>query len=303
MLRRVMRRAIQHGRLARLPAGLPASATASVVRELMGRAYPELHEQRERDRRLAGLRGGALRAHARAGARRTLARADRAGARERRALAGEDAFRLHDTFGFPIELTTELRRRGGLELDEDGFERLHGRPARRSRAGDAGGGDDAAGRERARSAFAGDAGFRDRFTATRRSSRRRPSAPSRAPNGRVLVKLADSPFYAAGGGQVSDVGVIECADGDCRARVAEVVRLGDDQALVRRRSSAGELQRGRARARAGRPPRAPRHRVQPHRDPPAAGRAARAPRRARAPGGLLRRARQAALRLQPRPGR
>ena len=35
-------------------------------------------------------------------------------------------------------------------------------------------------------------------------------------NGRVLVKLADSPFYAAGGGQISDVGVIECADGDWR---------------------------------------------------------------------------------------
>ena len=50
-------------------------------------------------------------------------------------------------------------------------------------------------------------------------------------NGRVLVKLADSPFYAAGGGQVSDVGTIECADGDCVARVAEVVRVGEDQAL------------------------------------------------------------------------
>jgi alanyl-tRNA synthetase len=48
----------------------------------------------------------------------------------------------------------------------------------------------------------------------------------------VLVKLADSPFYAVGGGQVSDLGVIECDSGDCRARVADVVRLGDDQALI-----------------------------------------------------------------------
>ncbi len=48
---------------------------------------------------------------------------------------------------------------------------------------------------------------------------------------RYLVKLAESPFYAAGGGQVSDQGVIECEDGDCRAVVEDVVRVGEDQAL------------------------------------------------------------------------
>ena len=51
-------------------------------------------------------------------------------------------------------------------------------------------------------------------------------------NGKVLAKLVESPFYATGGGQVADHGVVECADGDCRARVVDVVRLGDDQALV-----------------------------------------------------------------------
>jgi alanyl-tRNA synthetase len=50
--------------------------------------------------------------------------------------------------------------------------------------------------------------------------------------GRYLVKLAESPFYAPGGGQVADVGTIECADGDCRARVEDVFRLDDDQALA-----------------------------------------------------------------------
>ena len=49
---------------------------------------------------------------------------------------------------------------------------------------------------------------------------------------RSLVKLAESPFYAAGGGQIADVGTIECADGDCRARVEDVFRLGDDQVLA-----------------------------------------------------------------------
>ena len=61
----------------------------------------------------------------------------------------------------------------------------------------------------------------------------RPSPRSRREDGRAyLVKLAESPFYAAGGGQVSDAGVIECEHGECRARVEGVFRLGDDQALA-----------------------------------------------------------------------
>ncbi|HWI09165.1 MAG TPA: DHHA1 domain-containing protein, partial [Solirubrobacteraceae bacterium] len=55
---------------------------------------------------------------------------------------------------------------------------------------------------------------------------------------KVLVKLAESPFYATGGGQVADSGTIECESGDCATRVVDVVRVGDDQAVV------VEVQRG-----------------------------------------------------------
>ena len=48
----------------------------------------------------------------------------------------------------------------------------------------------------------------------------------------MLAKLVESPFYATGGGQVHDDGVVECEDGGCAARVVDVVRVGDDQALV-----------------------------------------------------------------------
>ncbi len=48
----------------------------------------------------------------------------------------------------------------------------------------------------------------------------------------MLVKLVESPFYATGGGQVADVGYVECADGDCRARVEDVLRIGEDQVLA-----------------------------------------------------------------------
>ncbi|MBW3607326.1 MAG: alanine--tRNA ligase, partial [Actinobacteria bacterium] len=59
----------------------------------------------------------------------------------------------------------------------------------------------------------------------------------------LLVKLAESPFYATGGGQIADVGTVECEQGDCAARVVDVVRLGDDQALVVRAEN-GELRPG-----------------------------------------------------------
>ncbi len=74
--------------------------------------------------------------------------------------------------------------------------------------------------------------------------------PDQAPTGgdgargeRLLVKLAESPFYMAGGGQVSDVGMLECADGDCRARVEDVVPVGQDR-ILKVVVEAGELREG-----------------------------------------------------------
>ena len=77
--------------------------------------------------------------------------------------------------------------------------------------------------------------------------------------GRVLVKLAESPFYATGGGQIADVGTVECESGDCAARVVDVVRLGDDQALVVQSETASWAAAS-ASWRASTAPRAPRRR-------------------------------------------
>jgi alanyl-tRNA synthetase len=228
VLRRVMRRAVQHGRSLNFEPGFLVRY-GELVRELMGSAYPELHEQRERidvwlaseeenfghtlDQGLAVLSGLIDRAREGSGS-----------------IAGEDAFRLHDTFGFPIELTRELVGEAGLGVDQVGFDHLMSDQRARSRAGEGGGSEMLSGREHA-SSFAGAAGFVTRFVGYETTEQATTVGAVERSNGRVLVKLADSPFYAAGGGQVSDTGVIDCVDGDCRARVAEVVRLGDDQAL------------------------------------------------------------------------
>jgi len=102
---------------------------------------------------------------------------------------------------------------------------------RRARATARAGLPDDAGRERVRE-FAGSAGFETEFTGYATTEQATTVGAIERENGRLLVKLAESPFYPAGGGQVSDAGTLECADGDCRARVAEVYRVGDDQAVA-----------------------------------------------------------------------
>ena len=298
MLRRLMRRAIVQGRRIGIEQGfLPRFA--DVVRELMGSAYPELHEQRDDDRDVAAHRGGGVQPDARAGhaaARRRDrpgARRGRGGHRRRPGVPAARHVRL------PVRPHARARGRAGPRRRRAGLREPAWTSSARARA-------------RARAAAtattraSGSARSRSRPARRRRSratsgpSRRRRSARSTAENGRVLLKLVESPFYATGGGQVADAGVVECEDGDCRARVVDVVRVGDDQALVLE-PERGELHEGeRVVARVD-----PAHRrptaVQPHRDAPAARGAARAARGARAPGRLLRRPGQAALRLHPRP--
>jgi alanyl-tRNA synthetase len=86
-------------------------------------------------------------------------------------------------------------------------------------------------RERAL-ALADDAGFSTDFVGYATTDSETTIGAVERDNGRVLVKLVESPFYATGGGQVADSGYVECLNGDCRARVDDVLRLGDDQVIA-----------------------------------------------------------------------
>jgi alanyl-tRNA synthetase len=218
VLRRVIRRAVLHGRDIGLEDFLPR--LADVVCEQMGAAYPELVENR------SGIRDILAAEEARFS--RTLAVGegffeDAAG---KGGISGEDAFRLHDTYGFPIELTRERARERGLTVDEDGFGRLMAEQRERSRAA-AGTG---AGLERA-AEFGGSAGFQTEFVGYEKVDvLTQIGALEPLEKGLFLAKLRESPFYPEGGGQVTDRGWIE-KDGE-RAELVESFRFGDDQALL-----------------------------------------------------------------------
>ncbi len=231
VLRRIMRRAIQQGRALDLSPGF-LERYADTVTELMGSEYPELHAQRDSVRKWLRSEEEGFGRTLEQGTKLLddlIARARETGAE---GIAAGDAFMLHDTYGFPIDLTLELVTEHGLGVDEEGFEALMGEQRERARAG---GGRTQAGeglRERARE-LAGSAGFASEFTGYRTTEQETTVgvvAPQNG-SGRVLAKLVESPFYATGGGQVADAGVIECEDGDCVARVEDVLRVGDDQVL------------------------------------------------------------------------
>ena len=170
----------------------------------------------------------------------------------------------------------------------------------RARAGSAGRRRATALRERAQ-ALAGEAGFATDFvgyeTTEQRDDGRR---GRRSDNGRVLVKLRRVAVLRRPAAARSPTRARSSAPTATAARASRMCcgsATTRSLALVPER---GALEGRRARARARRPRRPPCDRVQPHRHPPAARGAARAPRHARPPGRLLRRARQAALRLHAR---
>ena len=218
VLRRLMRRALQQGhRIAIEPGFLPRYV--DVVVATMGRAYPELVARL--DTILKWVRAEEE------GFGRTLEQGTRLLDQLLRAgeLAGADAFRLHDTYGFPIELTREIAAERGVPFaGEDEFERRMGEQRARSAA--------AGGRARVGAdaevvrAFGAEP---TTFTGFEHLTEHTTVAGVADRDGRTFVKLAESPFYAEGGGQISDSGIVECEGGDCRARVASVVRAGEDQ--------------------------------------------------------------------------
>ncbi|MDQ3849203.1 MAG: alanine--tRNA ligase, partial [Actinomycetota bacterium] len=229
VLRRVMRRAIQQGhRIGIAPGFLPRFVDRVV--EIMGPAYPYLVGERESIERWVRAEEEGFGRTLQQGTKLLREIIERA--REAGAIPAEDAFRLHDTYGFPFELTRELAVEEGLEVDTTGFDALMEEQRARARAGGRSTAPlSGALRERALE-LSREAGFQTDFTGYEALEQRTTIGTLQPENGHVLVKLAESPFYATGGGQVADSGVVECEAGDCRARVTDVLRLGDDQAVL-----------------------------------------------------------------------
>jgi alanyl-tRNA synthetase len=225
VLRRIMRRAVQQGQVLGIDRPFLPELAERVI-EATGAAYPDLRRNADTIRRWATSEEESF--------RRTLDQGERLLAeviRQAREagtswIDAADAFKLHDTYGFPYELTKELLAEEGLAVDDQGFEELMEQARDVARRGMRRTGDQ--GHEQV-IAFARTAGFETRFVGYEALESETTVGAVESVNGKVLVKLPESPFYPEGGGQVSDSGVVETPS--AAARVLDVYRLGDDQAL------------------------------------------------------------------------
>ena len=230
VLRRIMRRAILQGRALELEPGF-LTRYGKRVEDVMGGAYPELHERADAIDTWLGAEEEAFGRTLEQGLGNLNGQIARAREAGRDHIGAAEAFQLHDTFGFPFDLTKELLAQEGLSVDEGAFEELMDAQRVRARTAAGVGEQEESPRARAQSFADRSAGI-SRFTGYETEEQQTIVAAVHMNGERSLVKLAESPFYAAGGGQVADVGTIECEDGDCRARVEEVFRLGEDQVLA-----------------------------------------------------------------------
>jgi alanyl-tRNA synthetase len=219
VLRRIVRRAIQHGLRIGMGAPFLAGLSGTVIEQMAG-AYPELAEHAHQISRILSAE------EERFG--ETLERGMKLfeEAAGQGAISGEDAFTLQATYGFPIELTLELARERAVEVDEEGFTREMEAHREISRAG--GGKGDA---QRAVE-FARSAGFTTDFVGWEKTEvLTQIGALEEVGDGLFLAKLYESPFYPEGGGQVTDAGELE-KEGGSRAVLRVAYRLEDDQALL-----------------------------------------------------------------------
>ena len=209
VLRRILRRASRHGKLLGIDACFLTGIAEVAIRMSEG-AYPELREKhdyilrviaKEEERFHATLDGG-LRLLSGVIADTLSAGGD--------TLSGADAFKLYDTYGFPIDLTREIAAERGLTLDEEGFTALMNEQRARARAarGSTEGWSDTT-RLPAGIAATDFLGYtEDSATATVLAILVEGEAVDAVNEGIATLVLDRTPFYGEGGGQVGDIGVI-----------------------------------------------------------------------------------------------
>ena len=238
VMRRLVRRAARHGRYLGIHTSFLAQVQKGVV-DAMGDAYPEL---RAEAKKIADV---VTNEEVRFG--ETLDRGLELIDAERKrikqtgghTLAGDIAFKLYDTYGFPLDLTQDVLRSDGIDVDVAGFERLMDEQRERARA--------ARKDERAAPEIQLGASTSSRFIGYHEYERDAEIlAVSGKDGGSIAVVVAETPFYPEGGGQIGDRGVIEAQSGallevvDTRKADGSIVHVGR---LLR--GEIGEFEKGR----------------------------------------------------------
>jgi len=252
VLRRLLRRVIRSMRL--LGVQEPAvHELLPVSRDAMKASYPELERDWERISKTAYAEEEAFRQTLRTGTQIfdvAVTEAKQSGATQ---LSGDKAFALHDTYGFPIDLTLEMASEQGLSVDEDGFRRLMTEQRQRAKA-DAKAKKGQHAETGAYREIADSLGTPVDFTgydeivsegSVRGIVGDDGSVASAAEGDEVEIVLDRTPFYAEGGGQLADRGIVELESG-ARLEVLDVQSPLTGLIAHRARVLSGEVTLGEA---------------------------------------------------------
>ena len=212
IFRRVLRRAVRHGKLLGLDHPFLAHAAESVI-ELMSGHYQELANRRQDIITVIAIEEQKFSQTLTVGLQLLTRELDELAQRGDQELSGQVAFKLYDTHGFPVELTEEVARERGFTIDRAGFEDAMQRQQEQARSLDA------FARKREEDAwtqlvttlpstnFIGHTTLEGSSEILALLADGKPVDYVEAPDSAVLV-LAETPFYAEAGGQVGDQGVI-----------------------------------------------------------------------------------------------
>ncbi|MBF6237309.1 alanine--tRNA ligase [Nocardia otitidiscaviarum] len=248
VLRRLLRRIVRSARL--LGAEKPVMAEfMKVVSDLMAPSYPELSTDYKRIETVAVGEETAFLKTLNTGSKLFDETVEQVKAQGGRKIAGSDAFTLHDTYGFPIDLTLEMASEAGLEVDEAGFRSLMAEQRQRAKQ-------DAAARKHAHADLSIYKELVDRgateFTGFDELTSEASVLALIADGVRVPVAEAGtdvevildrSPLYAESGGQIADRGTITSSHG-VKVRVNDVQKIAKKLWVHKATVEAGQLTEG-----------------------------------------------------------
>ena len=228
VLRRLLRRAARHGRMLGIDHPFLVDLVETVIQSSES-AYPELREHDAYIKKVIGTEEANFARTIDAGMNILNTMIDRLEKAHQKLLSGMDAFKLNDTFGFPLDLTKEIAAEQGLEIDEDGFHAEMKKQKERARAerlkkNISGWSEDLFGALEAEpTVFTGYDTLTEKAAVVALSDEETLTdaiATDEEAKDGVLVVLDKTPFYAEMGGQAADHGVLNGAE--CSLRVLDV---------------------------------------------------------------------------------
>ena len=214
VLRRLIRRAARHGRLLGIEESFLSEVCDVCIGENVG-AYPELAEKADFIKKILTIEEDRFAQTIDSGLEILASDIEKAKAAGKSSISGEDAFRLYDTFGFPLDITRDVAAESGLGVDEDRFNELMKAQKERARAARA----DGSSWDSAKAgAFAGMepttfVGYDTlECASTVRAIFVDGESVESVSDGEFQIILDTTPFYAESGGQIGDCGSIITKD-------------------------------------------------------------------------------------------